>query len=59
MSTSTMWPIWSGAASRIAAAAVITHRHYQVAARIRAFPDYIPTPLAAGIAATHRRDGLG
>jgi nucleoside-diphosphate-sugar epimerase len=42
-----------------AANAVITHRHYQVAARIRAFPDFVPTPLAAGIAATHRREALG
>jgi UDP-glucose 4-epimerase len=39
--------------------AVISHRHYQVAARVRAFPDFAPTTLAAGIAATHRRDGLG
>jgi len=41
-----------------AAGAVITHRHFQVAARIRAFPDFTPTSPTAGIAATHRRDGL-
>jgi len=42
-----------------AANAVITHRHFQVAACVRAFPDFAPTPLAAGLAMTHRRDGLG
>lgn len=42
-----------------AANAVITHRHFQVAALVRAFPDFAPTVLATGLAATHRRDGLG
>jgi UDP-glucose 4-epimerase len=39
--------------------ASITHRHYQVAARIRSFPDFAPTPLGDGIATTHQREGLG
>jgi UDP-glucose 4-epimerase len=33
----------------------ITHRHFDATERLRAFPAFHPTPLSAGLAATHRR----
>jgi nucleoside-diphosphate-sugar epimerase len=33
----------------------ITHRHFDVTERLRAFPAFIPTTLAEGLAETHRR----
>jgi len=33
----------------------ITHRHFDVTERIKAFPTFAPTPLGRGLAETHRR----